>query len=190
MLVCCCHRCVSLSCAAIAFLKSSGGWSCGRWWRSWPSTRPATTSPTQASWSMWSATGPKTWMPRPSETPPTSGVGGHGVGVQTEKEEGGVFAETAGGVFDWCSVTQHMSFRHVVQCHPCPPHPASFIFYFYFFLPLTFVVGECQWPVQFRWVECKSLRLLSVLPSCCHGDDAYVHVKSKNCTFSQGDRQS
>lgn len=31
--------------------RSSGGWSCVLWWRSWLSTRRATTSPTPDSWS-------------------------------------------------------------------------------------------------------------------------------------------
>lgn len=35
------------------FPRSSGGWSCDRWWRSWPSTRPATMCQTQASWNTW-----------------------------------------------------------------------------------------------------------------------------------------
>lgn len=85
----------------------------------------------------------------------------------------------------FCNSTHVISSRCTMSPLPAPPH-----FFFFFLLPLTFLVGECQWPVQFRWVECNSLRFLSVLPSCCHGDDTYVHVKSKNCTFSQGDRRN
>lgn len=62
---------LSLSKSVLALLsevtgspKSSGGWSCVLWWRSWPSTKPVTTCRILGSWSTSSTTGLKSWMPQ------------------------------------------------------------------------------------------------------------------------------
>lgn len=47
------------------FPRNSGGWSYVHSWRSWPSTRPATTCRTLDSWSTWSSTDPKLLRPLP-----------------------------------------------------------------------------------------------------------------------------
>lgn len=54
----------------IGFPKNSGGWSCVLSWRSWPSTRRATTCPTRDRWSTSSTADPKIPMlPSPCEGP-------------------------------------------------------------------------------------------------------------------------
>lgn len=47
-------------CSATGSPKSSGGWSCVPWWRSWPSTRRATTCPTRDRWNTSYTADPKT----------------------------------------------------------------------------------------------------------------------------------
>lgn len=51
-----------LLCPVTGSLKSSGGWSCVPWWRSWPSTRRATMCPIPDSWNMLFIIGRKSWM--------------------------------------------------------------------------------------------------------------------------------